>query len=249
MWQFRQAIEGISAVCVRLEIPVVSGNVSFYNETRGLPIYPTPIIGMVGLLEDVSHVMTPAFKDEGDVLLLLGRNRNELGGSEFLKEIHHQVRGEPPLLDMGLEKGVQSLCLDLIRKGWVKSAHDLSEGGLAVALAECCMSGRDERLGAMVDLELTENPEEGSCRPDTLLFGESQSRILVSINPERLPDVESEALKQGVPLKRIGQVGGERLLIRKTGMETVWIDLTVDQMANIWWNAIPSYLEKTTKGP
>src|SRR3990172_13432208 len=153
MWQFQQAIEGISAVCRKFNIPVISGNVSFYNETNDISIYPTPVIGMAGIIDDISKRMTQDFKDEGDVIILLGRNREEIGLSEYLKEIHYKIRGVPPQLDLELEKKVQDLCLYGIKQGIIKSAHDTSEGGLAVAIAECCMRSEDNgNIGALIDL-------------------------------------------------------------------------------------------------
>ncbi|MEK6584118.1 MAG: phosphoribosylformylglycinamidine synthase subunit PurL, partial [Nitrospirota bacterium] len=166
MWQFQQAIEGISAVCRKFNIPVISGNVSFYNETNDLSIYPTPIIGMAGIIEDISKCMTQYFKNDGDVLILLGNNSEEIGQSEYLREIHYKIRGVPPHLDLVLEKKVQDLCLYGIKQGIIKSAHDTSEGGLTIALAECCMRSEDKgNIGALIDLS-------DDIRPDALLFGE-----------------------------------------------------------------------------
>ncbi|MEK6560168.1 MAG: phosphoribosylformylglycinamidine synthase subunit PurL [Nitrospirota bacterium] len=237
MWQFQQAIEGISAVCRKFNIPVISGNVSFYNETNDLSIYPTPIIGMAGIIEDISKCMTQYFKNDGDVLILLGNNSEEIGQSEYLREIHYKIRGVPPHLDLVLEKKVQDLCLYGIKQGIIKSAHDTSEGGLTIALAECCMRSEDMgNIGASIDLS-------DDIRPDALLFGETQSRIIITVTPENVKALEDAAKTINTPVKVIGKVGGERLVIRHKS--TTVIDLAVEDMADTWRNAIPGYLGET----
>ena len=234
MWQFQQAIEGISAVCRKFNIPVISGNVSFYNETNDISIYPTPIIGMAGLIEDISKCMTHYFKKDGDIVILLGRNIEELGMSEYLREIHHKVRGVPPFLDLDLEKKVQELCLYGIRQCIIKSAHDTSEGGLAVALAECCIQAENKKnTGAVIELS-------DDIRVDALLFGETQSRIIITVSPERVKELEGVARNSGTPFTVIGKVGGERLVIRHKSSAV--IDMPVDRMADKWRKAIPGYL-------
>jgi len=234
MWQFQQAIEGISAVCRKFNIPVISGNVSFYNETNDISIYPTPIIGMAGLIEDISRCMTHYFKKDGDIVILLGRNIEELGMSEYLREIHHKVRGVPPFLDLDLEKKVQELCLYGIRQGIIKSAHDTSEGGLAVALAECCIQAENKKnTGAVIELS-------DDIRVDALLFGETQSRIIITVSPERVKELEGVAVSMGTPVTVIGKVGGEKLVIRHKSAAV--IDMSVDHMADAWRKAIPGYL-------
>jgi len=207
MWQFAQAIDGMRAACLALEVPVVSGNVSFYNETDGEPIYPTPAVAMVGLLEKVDRTVTPWFKAEGDLVVLLGHNGGELGGSEYLKVIHGRVAGLPPALDLATERAVQSLCRDAIDRGWLRSAHDVADGGLAVALAESCISGPGENLGATVELQ-------DALRSDALLFGETQSRIVVSVGPEDWDRLHRLAAEGKVPVEMIGRVGGPDLVIR-----------------------------------
>ncbi len=134
MWQFAQVIQGMRAACLALNVPVVSGNVSFYNETDGVPIYPTPTIGMVGIMEKVERLVTPWFKSSGDVVVMLGRTREELGGSEYLQWLHGLTRGTPPWIDLKMEQAVQRCCLEAIDQGMLRSAHDISDGGLAVAL-------------------------------------------------------------------------------------------------------------------
>src|SRR5688572_24485485 len=152
MWQFAQVIQGMRDACTTLNVPVVSGNVSFYNETDGTPIYPTPTIGMVGLIDKVERMVTPWFKAAGDIVVLLGRTREELGGSEYLKVVHGLVRGTPPWIDLRLEEAVHNCCIEAIHRGILRSAHDTSDGGLAIALAECCVSGPEKALGVRIDM-------------------------------------------------------------------------------------------------
>ncbi len=225
MWQFSQVIEGIRDACVTLGVPVVSGNVSFYNETDGVPIFPTPTIAMVGLLSKVERHVTPWFKSEGDIILLLGRTREELGGSEYLKVVHGIVKGTPPWIDLRLERAVQLTCLKAIEKGVIRSAHDVSDGGLAVALAECCVGGPDKPLGARIELR-------EMMRPDALLFGESQSRIVISIKEKDLPRLRQLAAQEGAPLETLGVAGGSRLSLQPLAQ------LPVEEMRSIWANGL-----------
>ena len=206
MWQFSEAIRGISTACEALGIPVVSGNVSFYNETSGESIYPTPTIGMVGLIEDLSCHTTQWFKDPGDLIVLLGESTEEIGASEYLKVIHSLDRGRAPQVDLIKEKNVDETCLEGIKAGIIKSAHDLSEGGLAVALAEACLAP-ESPLGAEVSVD----PE--GMRADALLFGEGQARILVSIAPDDVALLKRAAQARGVPVEVLGTVGGDRLKV------------------------------------
>ncbi len=234
MWQFQQAIEGISAACRKFDIPVISGNVSFYNETNDISIYPTPVIGMAGIIEDISFCMTHNFKKEGDIIVLLGRNLEELGMSEYLREVHFKIRGAPPFLDLDMEKKVQDLCLYGIKQGIIRSAHDTSEGGLGVALSECCIQAEDtHNIGAVIELE-------DDMRVDALLFGESQSRIIITVSQERVKELEGVAKSSATPFTVIGKVGGGRLVIRHKS--AVVIDMSVDAMADAWRKAIPGYL-------
>lgn len=207
MWQFVMAIEGMKDACEHFQIPIVSGNVSFYNETNGLSIYPTPMLGMVGLIDDSERAMTQWFKNEGDDVLLLGSSREDLGGAEYLKVVHAREQGSPPYLSLEKEKALHECVLSLIREGFLQSAHDCSEGGLAVTLAECCMSGTDRRLGAVVSLT------RGRLRKDAVLFGESQSRIVVSAKPVHRQTILDRAAQCGVPIEVIGAVSGSGLVM------------------------------------
>jgi phosphoribosylformylglycinamidine synthase subunit PurL len=229
MWQFTEAVRGIRDACVALDVPVVSGNVSFYNETDGKPIPPTPTIAMVGLLDHIEHHTTQGFKADGDVIVLLGRTREELGASEYLAVVHGQVRGAPPWIDLDVERRVQRLCLNAIAEGLVRSAHDVGEGGLAVALAECCIGAPGPGLGAVVEVE-------GPIRADALLFGESQSRLLLSLRRRHLGRVRDLAAAADVPLTVLGEVRGHRLVIAP------FIDIELDRLRQAWTDALPRRL-------
>jgi phosphoribosylformylglycinamidine synthase subunit PurL len=230
MWQFARVIQGMRDACIAFKVPVVSGNVSFYNETDGVPIYPTPTIGMVGLLPKVDRVVTPWFKAAGDIVVLLGRTREELGGSEYLKFIHNSVRGTPPWIDLKLEQAIQNCCIEAIDRDILRSAHDISDGGLAVALAECCIGGPDKALGVRTEIR-------EMIRGDALLFSESQSRILVSMQEKDLSQLQEIASGHGVPLQVIGTVGGSRFSIQPI------LQLPVDELQSIWSSALSDRLK------
>ena len=221
MWQFAQVIQGMRDACIALKVPVVSGNVSFYNETDGVPIYPTPTVGMVGLLSDVERVVTPWFKSPGDTIVLLGRTREELGGSEYLKFVHGMVRGTPPWIDLKVEQAVQSCCIEAIERQIIRSAHDTSEGGLAVALAECCIGGPEKPLGARIETR-------EMIRGDALLFSESQSRIVLSLAEKDWAQLQEIAARHNVSAQVIGSVGGTRLVIQP------FLQLPVEELRSIW---------------
>jgi phosphoribosylformylglycinamidine synthase len=233
-WQFRRCVEGVSEACRTFGTPVTGGNVSFYNESRqhGLGIDPTPVIGMLGLIDDAKHITTQWFKQAGDVVLLLGDIGGELGGTEYLKRIHGLKKGAPPRMDLSMAKKLHDFVLKIIHDGWVRSAHDCSEGGLAVALAECCMSnpaqsgtGGDAMLGASIDLS------KMTGRLDALLFGETQSRVIVSCSPDNAKRIE----RSSVPVTRLGLVGGDTLKIKTHNSELTW---PVRRLRDIWWNEI-----------
>jgi phosphoribosylformylglycinamidine synthase len=241
MWQFVLAIEGLKDACEHFKIPIVSGNVSFYNETNGLSIYPTPMLGMVGLIEDADQAMTQWFREDGDAIILLGKTRDDLGGSEYLKVAQHREQGSPPFLSLETEKALHDFVLKVIREGLVQSAHDCSDGGLAVALAECCVSGPSAARGAVVKLGL------GSLRRDAFLFGESQSRIILSMRPDAVESLLSRAEAAGIPAAQIGTVGGNRLVIdvEKGGLTGgCRIDLPIDQVSGRWARALEDQLNQ-----
>ncbi|MFH1458459.1 MAG: phosphoribosylformylglycinamidine synthase subunit PurL [Candidatus Omnitrophota bacterium] len=208
-WQFKQAALGISKACRALNTPVVSGNVSFNNENPKGSVDPTPIVGMIGLIRDKKNIVTQHFKAAQDIILLLGKNKDELGGSEYLKTIHGLKQGKCPGIDLNLEKSVQKTALEAIEKGLVQSSHDCSEGGLAVALAESCISNPAKKLGVKIDLAA------GSLRNDALLFGESQSRIILSAKKKNVKKILQIARKNKAPVSIIGRVEGTRLVINR----------------------------------
>jgi phosphoribosylformylglycinamidine synthase len=240
MWQFILAVEGIADTCKALRIPVVSGNVSFYNETRGLSIYPTPIIGMVGLVDHADRAVSQGFKAEGDAIILLGETGEDLGGTEYLRTIHHREQGTPPILNLDRETALQAVVLEVISQGLVRSAHDCAEGGLAVALAECCLSAPAGPMGAEVVLDAQ------GLRRDSVLFGESQSRIILSVKPGDLERIKALVQKAEVPLSVLGFAGGKRLTVSirdEHGRAALEIDRPCQELAIIWRGALRSALE------
>ncbi len=238
MWQLVMAIEGIADACRVFEIPVVSGNVSLYNETNHLSIYPTPIIGMVGVIQQERDITTQWFKQAGDHILLLGDINEDLGGTEYLKVMHSREQGNPPWLDLEKETMVQDCLLMLIQEGWIQSAHDCSEGGLLVTLAECSITHPVTPLGANITLK------QERLRLDALLFGESPSRILVSVSPEHLDQVQSTIKDQWgeVPISLLGQVTDspnlEVLVRNEQGQGGPHFSVTVSEMANCWQHSL-----------
>ncbi|MDP1572594.1 MAG: phosphoribosylformylglycinamidine synthase subunit PurL [Vicinamibacterales bacterium] len=233
MWQFGEAVRGIGDACRALEVPVTGGNVSLYNETEGRAIYPTPVLGIVGLLEDASRTVTRQFQSPGARIVALGDNRGELGGSEYLACLHGQVAGAPPALDLQAERALQRLIIALVREGLVESAHDCSEGGLAVAVAECAFDTGG--IGATVDVPAVDGIRAG-FGVNATLFGESASRIVVSVAAARLDTVLARAAKAGVPAAAIGETGGDRLRFSVDG--AIVIDMALEGAETRWATAI-----------
>jgi len=229
-WQFKEAIEGIGEACRIFSTPVTGGNVSFYNESPNIAVYPTPVIGMLGLIEDTSHITTSFFKDEDDIIVLLGENKNELGGSEYLKTIHNIVKGKPPAVDLNIEKAVQTVCLEAIRKGIIKSAHDVSDGGLAISLAESCIMNPKKIIGAIINLK-------DDIRLDALLFGETQSRIVITLDKKDIEILKSIADKHSIKMFEIGKVGGANLIINDV------INIKLTELKDIYFNSISEIME------
>ncbi|MFA6430939.1 MAG: phosphoribosylformylglycinamidine synthase subunit PurL [Candidatus Margulisiibacteriota bacterium] len=216
-YQFKACVEGITAACKFFNLPVISGNVSFYNESPTGPILPTPTIGMVGIVKDIEKRCTAPFKDNGDIIVLLGQNEEDIG---------------LPQLNLDLEKRVQKVCLEAIEVGIVKSAHDLSEGGLSVSLAECCLlSGK----GATINL--SDKISNGG-----LLFGEAQSRILITISAKSIFSLSDIAMLNQVPCSIIGKVGGKSLNIHKKKKKL--INVPVKKIKDTYYSAIPNLLKK-----
>jgi phosphoribosylformylglycinamidine synthase subunit PurL len=222
-WQLRESVEGLAEGCREFGTPVTGGNVSLYNQSPAGPIDPTPTVGMVGIIDDAKHITTQAFKSAGDVIILAGPVLDpaagdlSLGASHYMKVVHGQKAGRTPRLSFDLEKRVQSAVLGLIRDGLVKSAHDCSEGGLAVALAESCIGGK---LGASVELPsgpaLDKYPAHAARA--ALLFGESQSRIVLGVAPENADRVLAALAAAKIPHSHLGTVGGDKLSITAHGV-------------------------------
>jgi phosphoribosylformylglycinamidine synthase subunit PurL len=240
MWQFAQAVQGIGVACRALNVPITGGNVSLYNETDGRAIYPTPTIAVVGLLEHADRVVSRRFRESGDAIVLLGVDRGELGGSEYLKVAHDLVRGMPPALDLDAERALQSLLVTLANEGLARSAHDCSDGGLAVTVAECCFD--TSGIGATISIDAPQVARDAGINAAAALFGESASRVVVSVVPEELTRVIERAAAEGVPAKVVGQTGGNRLRIAVAGQ--VVIDQSVDEAERVWSNAIEQHFAK-----
>ncbi len=236
MGQFEQAVTGLSEACRTFGIPVTGGNVSFYNDTEGLSIHPTPVIGVVGLMEDIGRAVTPGFKAAGDAVVLVGESFEELGGTEYLKTVHGLEAGAPPAIDLEQEKRNQDFLLEAIEARLVRSAHDLSEGGLAVALAESAFHDARKR-GCQVDLE-------GTMRADALLFGESQSRVLVTCRRKDAGRLAKLAASRGVPVRVIGRVGGADLAVTRAGREILRVPVGTAYRA--WKDSLPAYFKIRT---
>jgi phosphoribosylformylglycinamidine synthase len=250
-FQLRQSIAGLAEACRVFNTPVTGGNVSLYNQSPEGAIDPTPTVGMVGIIEKPEHITTQWFKDDGDIIIVLGdvvepRDRLlGLGGSAYLKRILGMKDGTPPLCDLTKEKAVQDAIRHFIRNGWIKSAHDCSEGGLAVALAEGCISQQVARdtprlIGAQIDLSACPSP-----RLDALLFGEAQSRIILSTSPANLDQVVGGAEELGIPARVLGRVGGQQLVVKRADQAWAW---PVTELHDLWWNAIARAMRTSAAG-
>ncbi len=236
MWQFAKAVEGMGAACRALDLPITGGNVSLYNETDGSAVLPTPVLGVVGLIEDADRAVRRAFQAPGDVVLLLGEGREELGGSEYLKVMHGLVRGRPPVLDLTREAALQRLLVAGAASGLIRSAHDCAEGGLAVTLAECCF---DTGYGIEAAVPAVEGTS--SFRDIAALFGESASRVVVSVAANRADEMIALAARALVPATVIGRVGGERIRLTIDGRFV--IDEPLADAEDRWSTAIDRYFE------
>jgi phosphoribosylformylglycinamidine synthase len=234
-WQFKKAVEGIASSCQIFNLPVVSGNVSFYNESPNGAIFPTPAIGMIGIINNIKKTCTQYFKKENETIILLGICKEELGGSEYLKEIHKIVKGDAPQLDLSLEEAVQETTKEAIKKRLVSSAHDCSEGGLAVALAESCISHKENMTGAVI------NNLNFALRLDALLFGESQSRIILSCSKDYVTKIRQIANKYKAPLRIIGKTGKETLTILR-GRRKI-INMSLEELSKAWYKSLPKQIK------
>jgi phosphoribosylformylglycinamidine synthase len=239
MWQFAQVVDGLAEACSALETPITGGNVSLYNETLGEGIYPTPVVGVVGILEDIDKAMTFHFREAGrDVVLLSGGTQvdpvnaeAEFGSSEYAKGIIGQIWGVPPVLDLKQEAALQKCLRELIQERVIESAHDCSDGGLAVALAE---SGFTKNVGAEIDLNSNGLFAEG------VLFGETASRVLISCDPKKTEDIKQIAVRWGVRADRIGRTVPEKLMIRIDGRQAV--AASVSELRQAWDTALTKAL-------
>jgi len=241
MWSFSEVIDGMKEACEAFETPVVSGNVSFYNETEGRGILPTPTVGMVGLIEDTRKIITQGFKTDGDLIALLGKTNDDLSVSEYAQTVLGSStdelieNGKVPVIDLDLEKRVQKICLKLADELLLKSAHDCSDGGLAVAIAECSFSSLSRKaVGAEIYIK------RENLSNESLLFGESPSRIVVSFAPENLERVRAAAEEMNCPFEVIGQVGGKNLKIKIDDSELV--SAAIDELENTWEKSLEKQL-------
>jgi phosphoribosylformylglycinamidine synthase len=237
MWQFARAVEGMGNACRALGIPITGGNVSLYNETDGRTVLPTPVLGVVGLIDNADAVVRRAFRTSGDVIVLLGETRDELGGSEYLKVVHRMIRGVPPALNLTQEASLHQLLVEGAATGLIRSAHDCAEGGLAVTLAESCF---DTGLGGEVDVSSV-STEVADLMEVATLFSESAGRVVVSVSPERAPELLSLAGRAGVTAAAIGRVGGDRVRVSIDGR--LVIDEPLGGAEQIWSMAISGYFE------
>ncbi len=249
-WQLANACRGVADACREMNTPVTGGNVSLYNETldsegNPQPIYPTPVIGMVGIIPDISRICGQSWTNEGDIIYLLGFSHSPLGASEYLAVIHNTVAGKPPEIDFELEKALQQACRYGIRQGWIQSAHDCAEGGLAVTLAESCMGNG---FGAEVMLDVTSQQ-----RLDEVLFGESGSRIVVSVKLDKIAEWENY-LKQSIPdaWSRIGKVmpleSSLKIDVQNSSASKPLVMLTlinvkIVNMKKVWYRAIQNRIK------
>ncbi len=232
-WQFKEAVLGMGDACRVLNTPVTGGNVSFYNENPDAAVFPTPVIGMVGLIEEQAHITTSNFKNTNDIILLIGAQaRGELGGSEYLSHLHKIVAGDAPYIDLEFEEKLLNSLRELIKINIVKSSHDISDGGLAVTLAECCMGNQEKCIGAKIQL-----PKNG-LRSDRRLFGEDQSRIIITTEKKNVDTIKRKLSERKIPCIEIGIVEGDRLRIDEI------IDVSVEEMREKYYKAIESIIEK-----
>ena len=240
-YSFAEAVAGMGEACRVFNTPVTGGNVSFYNEDSERAVFPTPTIGMIGLVEDIDHITTQWFKDAGDTILLVGDNCEHIGASEYLHTIFRQNRGEVPALDLTTEKKLQETLLVAIRSGLVKSAHDCSDGGLAVALAECCISGvlhGEKQQGAYIELQ-------SDMDIAALLFGETQSRAVITAEKKDAMKLKKIASKNLVPFTEIGETGGDRLIINvdwSSKKASKRINLKLDELTKLWMSGVNSHV-------
>lgn len=237
-WYFKNSVEGIAKACEFFNISVVSGNVSFYNESPQAAVFATPMIGIIGIIDDIKKTCTQDFKNESDSIILLGKTDKDLGGSEYLEVIHGKLEGDAPALNLEEEKSLQDTVLEAIHQGLVNSAHDCSEGGLAVALAECCVSNREKMIGAVID------NLDFNLRKDFLLFAESQSRVILSASQNSVARIAEIARKNNIAFKVIGKTGGNSLKIIDKKLEIINVDLNT--IEDTWYESFQKQINSSS---
>lgn len=246
MWAFSQVVDGIKDACQTFSTPITGGNVSFYNETEGEGVYPTPVVGVVGLVEDIKQIVTCGFKQEDEVILLLGETKEDLGGSEYLAHIHKQIIGDVPELNLEYEKQIQQFCLKVINRGLVSSAHDVSDGGLLIALVECSLATQSRNLiGATLDLHLESPAFAKNISIASAFFGESPSRIILSVKESKLETIQQLAKEQNILCSILGRTGGKYFVLNVNGQEIIKEQIL--ELEKIWQNALGDLLDNHSK--
>ena len=229
-WQLAEATKGIADACRAFNIYVTGGNVSLYNESNGIPIYPTPVIGMIGLIDDFTLAVTPEFKDDNDILILVGKTHNDLGGSEYLKIKHNIVNGKPPLLDLDNEKNIQNFCINVIAEKLLKSCCDISEGGLLVSICETAIKG-------CKGVKLSHSITSLCSRLDASLFGETSGRLLISVDYKHLDQIQQHLKQNCLQYNIIGKIQPDLIEIEENYLKT-----DIIKLKKIWKNSLSSLI-------
>jgi len=230
-WTFKEAIEGMGEACRFFDTPVTGGNVSFYNESPDTTVYPTPVIGMIGLIENTENIMTSYFKNENDKIYLIGEDFEEIGGSEYLSIIHNKVEGNSPKINLETEQQLQKIVLKLIKEKIINSAHDISEGGIICAVAESCIINNTNSIGAKVKLPV-------KTREDFSFFSESQSRVIVSLSEEKEKDFLKILNDMNFPFLLLGTTGGTKFIVNDK------FDITLDKLNELYYQSIPNLMNE-----
>ena len=230
-WTFKEAIEGMGEACRFFDTPVTGGNVSFYNESPDTTVYPTPVIGMIGLIENTENIMTSYFKNVNDKIYLIGEDFEEIGGSEYLSLIHNSVKGNSPILNLETEQTLHNILLELIAKKIINSAHDISEGGIICTIAESCIINDDKNIGANVNIPV-------KTREDFSFFSESQSRVIVSVSEENENEFLETLKSFNFPYNLLGKTGGENFIVNNK------YSITLDKLNKLYYESIPDLMNE-----
>jgi len=230
-WTFKESLEGMGEACRFFETPVTGGNVSFYNESPDTTVYPTPVIGMIGLIKDSENIMTSYFKNQDDKIYVLGEDLEEVGGSEYLSVIHNLISGNSPKIDLKIEKKLHNITLELISNKLICSAHDVSDGGIICALAECCVIDKNNPIGAKVSIPIKH-------REDFSLFSESQSRIIVSVSPVNENGFLRLLKQYDFPFTFLGNTVGNEFIVNEK------YKFSTEQLITLYYEAIPSLMNE-----